>query len=163
MVSALPSKSKPTTSASVPPTPTYDPARDPDAALLKPTRPPPPNRARSGSAANIQDHSHPEDAKKLNRVLIILMRRLGYSKTFGENVIFMLNRAGESLLAGIVRITNVQKTHLRTCVCNCSFSRSSICCSPHLERRNTSTPMILGFCSMCSFGNWWTYRMRLRL
>jgi hypothetical protein len=98
MVSALPSKSKPTTSASVPPTPTYDPSRDPDAALLKPTRPPPPNRARSGSTADIQDHSHPEDAKKLNRVLIILMRRLGYSKTFGENVIFMLNRAGEYLL-----------------------------------------------------------------
>ena len=98
MVSALPSKSKPTTSASVPPTPTYDPSRDPDAALLKPTRPPPPNRARSGSTADIQDHSHPEDAKKLNRVLIILMRRLGYSKTFGENVIFMLNRAGEYFL-----------------------------------------------------------------
>ncbi|KAG8898101.1 hypothetical protein FRB99_007674 [Tulasnella sp. 403] len=28
-----------------------------------------------------------------NRVLIVLMRRLGHSKTFGENLIFMLNRA----------------------------------------------------------------------
>lgn len=32
----------------------------------------------------------------MNRVLIVLMRRLGSSKTFGENVIFMLNRAGQS-------------------------------------------------------------------
>jgi hypothetical protein len=34
-----------------------------------------------------------DDAKKNNRVLVVLMRRLGISKTFGENVIFMLNRA----------------------------------------------------------------------
>jgi hypothetical protein len=94
MVSALPSKSK-LSASSVPATPTHDP----ESNLLKPIRPPPPNRARSGSTANILDHSHPEDAKKLNRVLIILMRRLGYSKTFGENVIFMLNRAGMSIIA----------------------------------------------------------------
>lgn len=30
-----------------------------------------------------------------NRVLDVLMRRLGASKTFGENMIFMLNRAGK--------------------------------------------------------------------
>ena len=29
-----------------------------------------------------------------NRVLRVFMRRLGLSKTFGENMIFMLNRAG---------------------------------------------------------------------
>jgi len=29
-----------------------------------------------------------------NRVLRVFMRRLGSSKTFGENMIFMLNRAG---------------------------------------------------------------------
>lgn len=29
-----------------------------------------------------------------NRVIQILMHRLGSSKTFGENLIFMLNRAG---------------------------------------------------------------------
>lgn len=28
-----------------------------------------------------------------NRVISVLMRRLGSSKTFGENLIFMLNRA----------------------------------------------------------------------
>lgn len=30
-----------------------------------------------------------------NRVVRVLMRRLGMSKTFGENMIFMLNRASE--------------------------------------------------------------------
>lgn len=36
------------------------------------------------------------EAKRANRVLAVLLRRLGASKTFGENMIFMLNRAGES-------------------------------------------------------------------
>ena len=36
------------------------------------------------------------EAKKANRILSVLMGRLGASKTFGENMIFMLNRAGES-------------------------------------------------------------------
>ncbi|EIW68669.1 hypothetical protein TREMEDRAFT_39577 [Tremella mesenterica DSM 1558] len=38
-------------------------------------------------------HDHSEEAKKGNRVLVVLMRRLGSSKTFGENIIFILNRA----------------------------------------------------------------------
>lgn len=29
-----------------------------------------------------------------NRVIEVLVRRLGSSKTFGENIIFILNRAG---------------------------------------------------------------------
>ncbi|KAL7413658.1 hypothetical protein BDY24DRAFT_389190 [Mrakia frigida] len=33
------------------------------------------------------------EAKRANRVLAVLLRRLGASKTFGENMIFMLNRA----------------------------------------------------------------------
>lgn len=37
-----------------------------------------------------------EASKSKNRVLGVLMSRLGDSKTFGENVIFMLNRCGES-------------------------------------------------------------------
>lgn len=32
-----------------------------------------------------------------NRVVSVLMRRLGSSRTFGENLIFMLNRAGDHL------------------------------------------------------------------
>ena len=36
-------------------------------------------------------------AEEWNRVLRVLMRRLNSSKTFGENMIFMLNRAGEHL------------------------------------------------------------------
>ncbi|WVO15752.1 hypothetical protein L204_103414 [Cryptococcus depauperatus] len=50
------------------------------------------HRAKSGQASNYA-HDHQEDAKKNNRVLVVLMRRLGSSKTFGENMIFMLNRA----------------------------------------------------------------------
>jgi len=38
-----------------------------------------------------KDHTQPFESK--NRVLRVLMRRLGSSKTFGENMIFMLNRA----------------------------------------------------------------------
>ncbi|KAL5514679.1 hypothetical protein ACEPAG_1995 [Sanghuangporus baumii] len=38
-------------------------------------------------------HIHPEEN---NRVLRVLMLRLNSSKTFGENMIFMLNRAGRS-------------------------------------------------------------------
>jgi hypothetical protein len=34
-----------------------------------------------------------EQSKRNNRVLTVLMRRLGHSKTFGENIIFMLNRS----------------------------------------------------------------------
>ncbi|WWD21978.1 hypothetical protein CI109_106466 [Kwoniella shandongensis] len=53
------------------------------------------HRARSGTMAGYnQDQS--EDAKRNNRVLVVLMRRLGSSKTFGENMIFMLNRAENS-------------------------------------------------------------------
>ena len=48
-------------------------------------------RSHTGSAV-YADHS--DDVKKMNRVLMVLMRRLGSSKTFGENIIFMLNRAG---------------------------------------------------------------------
>jgi hypothetical protein len=36
------------------------------------------------------------EAKKANRILSVLLSRLGASKTFGENMIFMLNRAGRS-------------------------------------------------------------------
>lgn len=36
-----------------------------------------------------------QEPQEKNRVLRVLMRRLGSSKTFGENMIFMLNRARE--------------------------------------------------------------------
>ena len=57
--------------------------------------------------ASIQPHTpHPDGKSPLsaepekgpdgqNRVLRVLMARLGSSMTFGENMIFMLNRAGE--------------------------------------------------------------------
>lgn len=43
-----------------------------------------------------EGHSSKKDAPEhKNRVIRVLMRRLGSSKTFGENMIFMLNRAGK--------------------------------------------------------------------
>lgn len=45
-------------------------------------------------ATQPMDEEHSDDPKRRNRVLMVLMRRLGSSKTFGENIIFMLNRAG---------------------------------------------------------------------
>lgn len=45
------------------------------------------------TSSNKQRNGQPE-AKGENRVLSVLMRRLGSSQTFGENLIFMLNRAG---------------------------------------------------------------------
>ena len=55
------------------------------------------HRASTGGGSGTFTHDHAEEAKKNNRVLVVLMRRLGSSKTFGENMIFMLNRLGESL------------------------------------------------------------------
>jgi hypothetical protein len=47
-----------------------------------------------------------------NRVLHVLIRRHGTSQTFGENLIFMLNRAGESL--GYVFWTHLNR-RIRSC------------------------------------------------
>lgn len=43
-----------------------------------------------------REEEHSDEPKRRNRILMVLMRRLGSSKTFGENIIFMLNRAGSS-------------------------------------------------------------------
>jgi len=45
-----------------------------------------------------------EETKGKNRVLGVLMSRLGNSKTFGENVIFMLNRCRESVGRSVGRL-----------------------------------------------------------
>lgn len=42
---------------------------------------------------NTEAKEREEQSKRNNRVLAVLMRRLGHSKTFGENIIFMLNRS----------------------------------------------------------------------
>jgi hypothetical protein len=63
------------------------------------------------SLSNETDDTFPAPApsEPKNRVLRVLMRRLGSAKTFGENMIFMLNRAGESQLYFIIR-THVQES-----------------------------------------------------
>jgi hypothetical protein len=48
-------------------------------------------------SANTPNKDKPGTEEKTeheNRVVSVLMRRLGSSRTFGENLIFMLNRAG---------------------------------------------------------------------
>ena len=40
-------------------------------------------------------HGHGIDSEGSNRIISVLTRRLNSSKTFGENMIFMLNRAGK--------------------------------------------------------------------
>ncbi|KAJ9103146.1 hypothetical protein QFC21_002568 [Naganishia friedmannii] len=46
--------------------------------------------------ANKEAKEREEQSKRDNRVLSVLMRRLGHSKTFGENIIFMLNRSQDN-------------------------------------------------------------------
>jgi len=57
-----------------------------------------------------------------NRVVSVLMRRLGSTRTFGENLIFMLNRAGKSPWFAIhtERSADVgfQDVRLKTFACN---------------------------------------------
>ncbi|GFZ49036.1 hypothetical protein JCM24511_06786 [Saitozyma sp. JCM 24511] len=70
----------------------------PEAKLLTPGTGTPPSGTFGRHHQRAHTHSGTavdasEEPKKQNRVLMVLMRRLGSSKTFGENVIFMLNRA----------------------------------------------------------------------
>src|ERR1700722_15246597 len=52
-------------------------------------------KSASANAPPSENPSHPsKTVESKNRVLHVLTRRLGSSKTFGENMIFMLNRAG---------------------------------------------------------------------
>ena len=57
-----------------------------------------------------------------NRVVSVLMRRLGSTRTFGENLIFMLNRAGKSpcvaIHIGQSADVELQGVHLKTFACN---------------------------------------------
>lgn len=52
-----------------------------------------PNGSHGHSRTHSGGDARPEEQ---NRVLRVLMARLGSSMTFGENMIFMLNRAGAS-------------------------------------------------------------------
>lgn len=47
----------------------------------------------SDAEAHVPKPNGTEASDSKNRILRVLMRRLGSSKTFGENMIFMLNRA----------------------------------------------------------------------
>ena len=94
MVSTLPSKPSKSVAATEP-IPSVPVLGEPELAEPAKIEPHTRHHQRSNTGPSVYTHDYTEDAKKLNRVLMVLMRRLGNSKTFGENVIFMLNRAGE--------------------------------------------------------------------
>lgn len=76
--------------------------------------------------AKSQPKSTGDAAISENRVLVVLMRRLHTSKSFGENLIFMLNRAGELACHICVAISsptdlNAQMTRQRIRLSNYSF------------------------------------------
>ena len=99
MVSTLPQKPPAKGSTSTPTTHTATFTTEPEELPKPQTLLPEPrtrNHHRSNTGSAVFSHEHTDDAKKLNRVLMVLMRRLGNSKTFGENIIFILNRAGEA-------------------------------------------------------------------
>ena len=54
----------------------------------------PPRSSSLSPGESPDDFKHPAPEQH-NRVLRVLIRRLGSSKTFYENMIFMLNRAGK--------------------------------------------------------------------
>ncbi len=71
-----------------------------------------------------QNHNHLANAAHSdNRVLHVLIRRHGTSQTFGENLIFMLNRAGRCLVSACFSVS-FQLVHQgepqRTSSCNYS-------------------------------------------
>jgi hypothetical protein len=47
-----------------------------------------------------------------NQILRVLKSKIGSSKTFSENLIFMLNRAGEEIRSVVIDMQNV-KAHVR--------------------------------------------------
>ena len=56
-----------------------------------------------GSKANTEKKT--EEAPELkNKIIRVMMRRLGSCRTFGENMIFMLNRASKSFLGFYERV-----------------------------------------------------------
>ncbi|ORX33276.1 hypothetical protein BD324DRAFT_640340 [Kockovaella imperatae] len=95
MVATLPHKSKPTSPTSSATSPTSPQSADRLQLNGIPSRIHPEHQRqhqRRNTGPDPLGDAH-EDAKMMNRVLMVLMKRLGSSKTFGENVIFMLNRA----------------------------------------------------------------------
>lgn len=104
-----------------------------------------------------------EQSKRDNRVLSVLMRRLGHSKTFGENIIFMLNRSREYFTSRSLQpLISSQRTTPKISACSFLFSKFSICFSRHQAPRNTFSRMTCVFWWMSSFGSWWTFRMRAK-
>lgn len=107
------------------------------------------------TAATKPHKDHPEkQVQAENRVLTVLMRRLGSSQTFGENMIFMLNRAGKHLLLRLYYPSNhcFKVGHPKIFACSFWCSKS---CIFYLRRKghpNIFTPTTCAFWLMSSCG-----------
>jgi hypothetical protein len=93
----------------------------PEAKILTPGTGTPPSGTFGRHHQRAHTHSgtavdSSEEPKKQNRVLMVLMRRLGSSKTFGENVIFMLNRAGGCIRTGTELTASAENTPEDLCM-----------------------------------------------
>ena len=107
------------------------------------------HRSSTDGTNGVFQHDHAEEQKKSNRILMVLMRRLGSSKTFGENMIFMLNRLGQ--FRCVFTGTDEQKIPQKTSASSSLSSKFSIYSSPRQALRSTSSRMTSESCSMYSF------------
>jgi ABC-type uncharacterized transport system ATPase component len=71
-------------------------------ASLEPRTPRPDNK--TPKTPELVTSKKPEEQ---NRVFRILMARMSSSMTFGENMIFMLNRAGKNALYKLALVTDI--------------------------------------------------------
>lgn len=116
-----------------------------------------------GSQQQHSPNSGTSDEPK-NRLIRVLMRRLGSSKTFGENMIFMLNRASGLHSYFFPRhplIASLQNVLQKICVCSFSSSKSFMSFSRRRGHQSISTRTICVCWLMSSFENWWIWMKRV--
>ena len=99
-----------------------------------------------------------------NRLIRVLMRRLGSSKTFGENMIFMLNRASGLHSYFVPRhplIVSLQNILQKICACSFFSSKFFMSFSRRMGRQSTFTRTICVCWLMSSFESWWIWMKRV--
>lgn len=124
-------------------------------------------------------HHHPTSpprGKAENLVLKVLKLNPGENRTFGENLIFILNRLSalvshtlfrilrSRILNGVLRFQTaaVKKRRRKICVSRYLSSKSSTSFSVHLQRQSTFIPTIFGFWWTYSSANYWTCQRSLK-
>lgn len=130
-------------------------------------------RKRDGASPKSSSRRISNAGQSQNLVLKILTTKLDESKTFGENLIFILNRLSESVpdylqsrstleLMAPTQTRAATSRKPKTFAFHCSFSSCCIYCSVPPRPRNTSIRMIFESSSTCSYGNSWIYPKRAK-